>query len=74
MKKSERVGVLGCKGTILVKFSAIRNKKSVSKRQRGAKKKKKMPHPKRKRGKEREKIQKCSQFFSPFSQLYALLA
>ena len=65
MKKSERVGVLGCKGTILVEFSAIKNKKSVSKRQRGAKKnkRKKKPHPKRKRGKEREKIQKCSHFF-----------
>ena len=57
MKKSERVGVLGCKGTILVELSAIRKKKSVSKRQRGAKKnkRKKKPHPKRKRGKEREK-------------------
>ena len=43
--------MLGYKGTILVEFSAIRNKKSVSKRQRGAKKNKikKKPHPKRKR-------------------------
>ena len=53
MKKSERVGVIGCKGTILVKFSAIRNKKSVSKRQRGAKKQKKekaAPQKKKRKG------------------------
>ena len=54
MKKSERVGVLGCKGTILVEFSAIRNKKSVSKRQRGAKKKQKKekaaPQKKKRKG------------------------
>ena len=65
MKKSERVAVLGCKGTILVEFSAIKNKKSVSKRQRGAKKnkRKKKPHPKRKRGKEREKNSEVLAFF-----------
>ena len=65
MKKSERVGVLGCKGTILVEFSAIRNKRSVSKRQRGAKKneRKKKPHPKRKRGKERKKFRSARIFF-----------
>ena len=56
--------MLGYKGTILVEFSAIRNKKSVSKRQRGAKKnkRKKKPHPKRKRGKE-DKNSKVLAFF-----------
>ena len=64
MKKSERVGVLGCKGTILVKFSAIRNKKSVSKRQRGAKKKKEKaaPQKKKRKGEKKNRI-----FFSPFA-------
>ena len=59
MKKSERVGVLGCKGTILVKFSAIRNKKSVSKRQRGAKKQKKekaAPQKKKRTGSKEKKF------------------
>ena len=55
MKKSERVGVLGCKGTILVEFSAIRNKKSVSKRQRGAKKKKEKAAPQKKKRKGEKK-------------------
>ena len=57
MKKSERVGVLGCKGTILVEFSAIRNKKSVSKRQRGAKKTKerKSRTPKEKENRQQRK-------------------
>ena len=65
MKKSERVAVLGCKGTILVEFSAIKNKKSVSKRQRGAKKTKerKSRTPKEKEGRREKKIQKCSHFF-----------
>ena len=63
MKKSERVGVLGCKGTILVEFSAIKNKKSVSKRQRGAKKKKEKAAPQKKKRKGEKKIQKCSHFF-----------
>ena len=43
--------MLGCKGTILVEFSAIRNKKSVSKRQRGAKKKEKNAAPQKKKRK-----------------------
>ena len=64
MKKSERVGVLGCKGTILVEFSAIRNKKSVSKRQRGAKKtkerKSRTPNEKEER---REKNSEVLAFF-----------
>ena len=65
MKKSERVGVLGCKGTILVEFSAIRNKKSVSKTQRGAKKQKKekaAPQKKKRKGEKKNRI-----FFSPFA-------
>ena len=61
MKKSERVGVLGCKGTIIMEFSAIRNKKSVSKRERGAKKTKerKSRTPKEKE----ERREKKSHFF-----------
>jgi hypothetical protein len=76
VKKSERVGVLGCKGTILVEFSAIRNKKSVSKRQRGAKKNKikKKPHPKRKRGKERKNSVVLAFFLVPLlSCMHCLL-
>ena len=51
MKKSERVGVLGCKGTILVEFSAIRNKK-ISKQE--AKRCKKTKERKRRTPKEKE--------------------
>ena len=41
MKKSERVGVLGCKGTILVEFSAIRNKKISKQKAKRCKKEQK---------------------------------
>ena len=66
VKKSERVGVLGCKGTILVEFSAIRNKKSVSKRQRGAKKKQKKekaaPQKKKRTGSKEKKFRSACFF------------
>ena len=63
MKKSERVGVLGCKGTILVEFSAIRNKKSVSKRQRGAKKKERKSRTPKEKEERREKNSEVLAFF-----------
>ena len=69
MKKSERVGVLGCKGTILVEFSAIRNKKISKQKAKRCKKnkRKKKPHPKRKRGKERKKFRSARIFLNPFA-------
>ena len=66
MKKSERVGVLGCKGTILVEFSAIRNKK-ISK-QKAKRCKKKTKETKNRTPKEKEeRREKKSHFFSPFA-------
>ena len=69
MKKSERVGVLGCKGTILMEFSAIRNKNSVSKRQRGAKKRKerKSHTPNEKEERREKKFRSARIFSNPFA-------
>jgi hypothetical protein len=62
VKKSQRVGVLGCKGTILVEFSAIRNKNQSAKGKEVQKKnkRKKSRTPKEKENRQqRKKIQKC---------------
>ena len=60
MKKSERVGVLGCKGTILVEFSAIRNKKiskqKVKRYKKKQKKEKAAPQKKKRTGSKEKKF------------------
>jgi len=76
VKKSERVAVLGCKGTILVEFSAIKNKKSVSKRQRGAKKQKKekaAPQKKKRTGSKEKKFRSACILLWSCGELYCCL-